>query len=239
MARKRKRRKPNWPPILWSLFVANLIAGLLWSKATSVRTLKVVGARPSDESRLKREAQFLRQIPCFRVDKAKFEEKVGFPSFVEVAELNRNVFGRGTLTIRYRAPVASVSGSPKTYIDKSGQLFVDTTEVLAIPSVRFQMGLSPGVSLASSAPLLQGAQLARELFERPTLVSAEIDVRDNGSLCLNLGTNTVIELGPFERINEKLATYDGLLASNPKLLEEAKVLILMAPDQPAIKKKNQ
>lgn len=239
MPRKRKRRKPNWPPILWSLFAVNLVIGLMFSKSTAMRTLKVVGARPSDAARIKREAQYLKATPCFRVDRAKFEEKVGFPSFVEVAELSRNIFGRGTLTVRYRTPVASVSGSENIYLDASGQLFSDSLEVRPLPSVRFQMGLSPGVSLASSAPLLQGAKVAQELFERPTLVDAEIDVRDNGSLCLNLGTNTVIELGPFERISEKLATFDGLLASNPKLLEEAKVLILMAPDQPAIKKKNQ
>jgi hypothetical protein len=213
-----------------------MIVGLMFSPATAIRNLKVVGSWSNDQTRISREAQFLSSVPCFRVDKAKFEEKLMFPSEVRAAELHRNIFGRGTAVLSYRKPVAKVE---RAYLDEGGVLFTTQREFEELPTVRFVAGPSFGLALGSTLPLKALAGVAREMSQREALRKAEIELRSDASVCLNLEDSVHIEMGPLERLDDKFKTFDGLLASNPNLLIEAKTLILIAPDQPAIKKKSQ
>jgi len=237
MRKRRARRRLNWGPVLWLFFVVNVAAGLTWSRATSAQVVRVYGALPYDEARISQQAQFLKDVPCLRVDKARIEEKVGFAPEVRTVELRRNVFGRAELRVQYREPVARLAGSTTAYLSDEGVLFTQSVERTDLPSLKLDGELDANLAYASPWPLGRLVQVAKEATLRESLQNAEIQVFRSGAVCLNLQTATRIQLGPLEAIGEKFKAYDELLQSNPNLLKDASELILVAPSRPAFKKR--
>ena len=105
MARKSKRKKKktslNWPTIVWTLFVFNLLLGLFLSPITSIRNMRVIGAQPHDQDRVQSLAQALRGRPFGRVGAKQFESDILRQRDVYSATLSHNLFGSALVRLQY------------------------------------------------------------------------------------------------------------------------------------------
>src|SRR5437867_1617079 len=113
-ARRRRRRKPSYGPIVWVLFWANLVAGSLYSPITGATRFTVNGAKPSDRARIERELQWLKGKSPLRVNHRSVEEWLMFRPDVKKATISQNIFGQGSVEMSYYEPVALVSGTKDT-----------------------------------------------------------------------------------------------------------------------------
>src|SRR5579862_9741056 len=99
MARKRKRRLKGG--VVWFLVLANVALGLCFSPVTGASHIRVEGARPSDEARITKELQWLKDKPCAVVLKSTVEQQIYRNALVKSADLSQNIFGRGVLKVEY------------------------------------------------------------------------------------------------------------------------------------------
>src|SRR5690348_172385 len=119
MARKSKKKKKaiNWTAVVWTLFVVNVLFGLIYSPITSIRRLRVLGAQPHDLNRISSLAEGLTGKPFGKVDAAQLESQILGQRDVYNASLSHNIFGSAILRVQYRRPVAVLESLPHTYLD--------------------------------------------------------------------------------------------------------------------------
>lgn len=236
MRRKRNRRVPNWPVILWAITALNVVFGLAYSRATAATIIKVTGARSEDHAQITKDSQFLRDVPCFRANKALFEEKIRFLPHVKSAELRRNLFGRAEILVQLRTPVATVGSN--SLLDEDGVVYFAAPPPEQMPRIELDAGLSATAGFGSLYPLAKASDLAREVASRASLRGATIVLRRTGSVALKVVDGPVIELGRLEEIKQKMKAYDEQFAINSQLLEESLSLSFVDPARPTQKKKS-
>jgi hypothetical protein len=169
-----------------------------------------------------------------KVDPRMVESPFMSESRVLNADFRRNVFGIGRLILQYRKPVASIAGSPHSYLDESGVIFVDPEVDAILPDIRLQpkikvsvMSISGVINYKQIADLAQIAQT--KLPE--TLTGGkpvEIEVLETGGVCLNI-SGGVVELGSFDQVDAKIEKLKDALKDNPNLFIENESINLMVP----------
>ncbi len=241
--RPRPRRRINWAPTLALLLTANVVYACFNSKVTAIRSVNLDGVRPTERNRLDRMVQSLRGVPALKIDPRAVENSFMNESRVLSADFRRNIFGVARLMLHYRIPVASLAGSPKTYFDETGAIFFEPEPVEGsgkdLPQIKLDskmrvsvMAISGVINYKSVAEL---AKLARaELTgSNKTENPIEIDVQDNGGVCLNINNGTV-DLGTCEQLPEKIAKLKQVLQEHPDLFEVNSSLNLMIPERPQV-----
>ena len=223
--------------VLALLLVANIGFGLAFSSATAARIVRVYGARPLDQARIKKELQFLGGVPSLRLNRSRAEAKLMFIPAMRQAVLNRNIFGRADVRLVYHRPIARLRGTRNGYLSDTGILFTQPENDLELPTLRLAPMPKPGLSVMQAWPLGRLVPVAEEVVRRDLLKKAEIELTSGGSVWLNLDTGTRVELGDTTMLAEKFGAFDSLIRSNPNLLSEASELILKSPSHPAFKKK--
>ena len=238
MARKSKRKKKalNWPAIVWTLFVANVLLGLFFSPMTSVRHVRVVGAQPHDEDRIQSLAQSLRGRPFGRVGAKEFESSVLQQRDVYEATLSHNLFGSALVKVQYRTPVATLAGFPRTYLDADGVIFGSPEPY---PGVR-ELDLDPeyaepGMALTLPWPTKQVAELCTRLGSFDQLKDAAVHLDQTGRLLISREDKHTVDLGGTEQFDEKLAKLKAIFEDDPQILDRVSSLSLADPSRPATK----
>lgn len=242
MARKRKRRspsksraKPKVRLVLWLLLLANVAAGIVWSPVTSVRRVRVIGAREHDRQRLTDIAATLRDIPCAAVNRPLLETRVLSEGDVRRAELSRNPFGRATLLVGYRRPVARLDAKPEILLSNEGVLYRSRRVVAGLPVLRLPLEtLEPSATLAGLWEPGRVAELCARASEFGPVEKTVIDVESTGRLCLNMGSGARIEFGSSEKLDDKLDEVHRILRAHPTLLEEGFGVNVTAPSKPVV-----
>lgn len=235
MPRKRKRRL-NWTPLLWLLLIANIAAGLWLSPVTSVRKLRIVGARADDRPRLEGLAQALRSQPIMAVDPHEFESLVLGSEAVRSADFRRTLFGSASLDLTYTSPVARIERTANAYLSADGAIFRSNLRYEELPRVKLhETALRPAFTAFGSTPyraIAQIVELARQkLSEKPFVV----DVDSEGAVCLNISQAAKVALGSADRLDEKFRALEGLLAERPNVLQEVVELNLTEPSRPVVR----
>ncbi len=231
----RKRRKPNWGPILWLLVFVNVGAGVLASPLTAVRKVRIVGAPMGERGRLVGLVQTLHGRPSAILNPRALETRIFENRAVENADFRRSLFGSATLTLGYRVPVARIAGTDGQYLDLRGVVFPSPDAPAGLPVLRLHVSmLRPGFAAAGGWPAQGIADLIRKTPK--TLVEKlSIDVDSEGAICFNTRQGARIFWGAADRFEEKLRTLNGLLSEKPNLLETVSELNLIEPTRPAWK----
>jgi hypothetical protein len=232
----RSRKRLNWGAIFVLLLTVNVIYACFNSKITAIRNINLDGVRNSERLRLNRIAAEIKGIPALKVDPRTVEEPFMNESRILEADFRRNVFGVARLILRYRTPVASISGSKQTFLDGTGVVFVDPEEKGIYPIVLLQSKIKVTVfALSGVINFREIAELAKitQTNLPGTLTGAkpvEIEVQETGGVCLNIGDG-IVELGSYEQMPLKIKKLRQALEDNPNLLIENKVINLMVPNR--------
>jgi hypothetical protein len=235
-SKKKKRKAINWPVVIWTLFVLNVLWGLLYSPLTSIRHMRVVGAQPHDAQRIDSLAQNLRGRPFARVGAAQFESAVLGQRDVYDARLSHNLFGSALVKVTYRQPVAVLGSDPHTYLDGQGVIFGSPEEITGVRRLDLDPAYAqPGVALTLPWPSQQVAELCIKLNSFDQLRDAAVHLDTTGRLLISREDNHAIDLGGTAQLDEKLAKLKSILEADPQLLDHVQSLSLADPTHPASK----
>ena len=204
MARKRRRRKIKAGPILWALLVVHVAVGLLFSPVTAATRVRVVGAKRSDETRIERELQQLKDKPCLSVNGRALEEQILARPDVRTAELSRNLFGRGELVMSYYEPVALVNGTKNVVLTDAGFLCATPDVATSLPMLNLPTeawGASFGLSGVWEPRSV--AEVCERSLKQGIIKNLSITVTMGGSVCLNSGVTGRVMLGAPDELDEK------------------------------------
>ncbi|HLO99124.1 MAG TPA: hypothetical protein VK171_11065, partial [Fimbriimonas sp.] len=238
---KRKRRvrpgkrRLNWGPV-WLLAAAvNIGVACAHSKVTSVRAINTVGVRNSERERVARLTEQIKGIPALQVDPFVAEGTFLNQSRVASVDFRRNFFGIARLTMTYREPVASIKGSPHTYLAKDGTVFDDPEVTAELPILSYDPNVK--LSLLTLSEIVNGKEMAgtilklKHIFRNKRPSNLEIQMQDQGGVCLNMD-NGVIVLGSSDQMDEKLEKVRETFEANPDLFKTISILNLMTPERP-------
>lgn len=237
----RKRRPPlPWRTILGTLLIANTVAGLLYSKALSVRRVVVEGAREDEAPELAETLAALRGKPILRVDGTPIEGAALATSRFAGADFRRSLLGSARVRLVRRVPVAVLVGKPPLMVDADGTVYDAPGEGYAgLPRLLLPRSLRvTAATLGAPVDVRRLAGLAAKIgdlaaSEQTSGRNIGIEVRERGVICLNMLSSRVV-LGTGDQLEAKLAALREILAQKPGVLAGAKELNLMAPERPKI-----
>lgn len=231
--RKRKRQPLPWRGILGTLLIGNLIAGILWSPALSVRRVVVQGATSGEAPSAARALATLRARPVLRTDVLGIEAGALADARYESADFRRSIFGSGRLTLKGREAVAVVVEKPPLMMDATGTVYdAPGEDWKSLPRVILPTDLRvTSATLGAPCDLRRLAEIAVGIRPIANGKPVGIDVRAGGVICLNMESARV-RLGTGDRLEAKLSTLRRILEEKPGILREIKELNLMAPDRP-------
>ena len=136
-SKKRIKRVPRWGAVLWTLFILNVLVGIFFSRVTSIRKVRVLGAASYDHMRIIHHLQSLKRIPYFNLNRDRLETLILTSNEIENVTLKTNIFCRAFLDIEPRVPVASIYGVPSLYLSKNGTVFYSRSKYQPLPNLIF------------------------------------------------------------------------------------------------------
>ncbi|HRJ27200.1 MAG TPA: hypothetical protein PLO61_06800 [Fimbriimonadaceae bacterium] len=235
-AAKRARRPISWRAWLWVALTVNVAAGLAWSPATSASKIRVLGAPPEDQNRIRQVLQSLRQVPSVRVDQARLESTIQSGSAIDQAKFDLNLFGRGILRIRSKIPVGVVVADYPLLLSDQGDLFTTTTISPDLPKIQVLEGAGLNLSVTAGWETGRVADLCQWVSSDLPPGSWKIRVQSGGRLGLNKEKGGVVTLGDSSNLQQKIRVLKQILQDQPEILNEVKEINLTAPSQPALRR---
>jgi hypothetical protein len=233
MARRRKRPQFAWERALGVLLVVNLVTGLYASRLTSLIKIRVEGALPQDKPRIKAILERTHSKPALQLDRQTTESAIMEKSEVESAEMTRNIFGRARVVVRYRDPVAKIVGS-KMAISEGGAVFqtdkdLDDLPTFAMPS----FAMKPIAGIVGPWQFRSVGALAKGIRGIGGPETVQIQITEDGGLCLNIGSKFAVDLGLPERLDAKVDFLKKRIEDHPEILTSGKTLVLVSLDRPS------
>jgi cell division septal protein FtsQ len=232
---KRRKRSVPWAPILWIAVLANVIAGVYFSPITALRTVRAEGVDASGQSYVRTVMGKLKGQPAMQISPASVESKMLLTSSVSKATFQRNIFGRGTLHLTYREPVARISGKQGLFLSADGAIFRSARAYEGLPELRlYANALKPNLSLAGMAPVGRLGWLFANLPKAFSAESAIVEIEAGGAVSLtDRKSGFVVRLGAPNEFEKKLRRFDEIISDRPNLFQEIRALNLTSPDRAA------
>lgn len=235
--RKRKSTRINWEPIIWVAFVLNVVAGICLSPITAIRVVKVKGVEVENQRYVSSVLRGLKGTPALQTNSTAIESRIRATSSVFDASFRRNIFGRGSLTVTYRTPVAKLADKPFEYLSNDGVVFTKVVgPARKLPSVSlFEGAMAPTSTLVAHWPSKRVADLIANLDKGVFGPTPTVEIKVGGAVSLRPSeSDTVVHLGAPIEFDRKLAKLKELLAGEPDLFRKAKVVQLVEPTRPSI-----
>ena len=237
MRKKRSRISIRPAPFLWLFLCVNIVAGLFFSRITSVVHVRTDGVRAFDRERIEGILTKLQDIPCSKIDARDIESQVLKLPEVDRAELTRNPFGNALLTVQYRTPVARLDGTDGVVLSNDGVLYEGKDFPEDIPALELAKAGPPAfLTLAGTWEPERLAELAVYAHGHYPQSELKIVVDDRGSVCLNIGAGRV-RLGSCDDLQLKLKTFEKWFQGHPKELDQVQEVNLTTPSAIAFKAK--
>ncbi|MBS1704960.1 MAG: hypothetical protein JST40_03740 [Armatimonadetes bacterium] len=223
-------------PWLWVAVVLNTILGVWLSPITAAWKVRVIGASPLQERRLKEAVAQSRAIPALRFDPNPMLSIVRQDPAIESATWNQNVFGRAILRLKLRTPVAVVNEQARLVLGDTGELYVAPAVPVGLPV------LSPPIDATKPSFVLAGNWSGRIIAQLANNLRKQIPDRDfrivqdsSNKVSLTSAPDTAqVVLGSTDKMDEKVITLRKALEQQPNLLSQVKVLNISAPSNPVI-----
>ncbi|MEJ5171100.1 MAG: hypothetical protein WHU10_08940 [Fimbriimonadales bacterium] len=222
-------------PILGWLLALNLVAGLVFSPAMATRRVRVLGARPYDQARIRSVLIGLRGVPFFLVRGPWLEHRLAAVPYVESVSVARNLFGRAVVRMAYRRPVTRVASQRNLALDRWGVAYLSPEPVKGVPTV-FLPGpaFRPWLTVVAPFETRSAAWVCERASAIRNLDLGSVVLTYQGAVSLRDRSGATIVLGPAERLEEKLDRLEEILSERPSLFESVRELNLTAPSRPAI-----
>lgn len=232
----RKRRRPvAWDRWLWSAAIVNVVAGFLYSPITSMRMVRVYGAHPQDYVAIEQAMQVAQNVPFAQTSDARITSPLMDMERVERVNLQRNIFGRGVLTIHAPQVVARVTNREGIFLTKRGDLRGGLEASQETPWIRLpEDSLRPIPALASLTSLPTMADLVEKTRQNWPNLDWMVYVDEGGVLSLRMEKGPVVILGVATELDEKLTALAQILQSHEDLTSKSVRITLTEPSAPAI-----
>lgn len=238
MPKRRKKRAPiAWGPVLWVLIALNVTIGVFASPVTAIRTVRIDGAEKANESYLRSVARSVRGVPALQINPHAVESKVLATSSIQTATFSRNIFGRATLRVAYRTPIARIEGQPYLFLSDSGVLFKSVSiKPDGLPRVKvFREALDANLTLAAPWPMARLAWLVEEAKKEGFGQAPTVEIGADGAVSLRENeSGVVVRLGAPYELDQKLAKWKELLSADPNLFRKVRSVNLVEPTRPTI-----
>jgi hypothetical protein len=237
--KKRKKSTKLWTrpadptPLLWATLAIVVASGLAYSPATSIKSVRIVGAAPYDRDRLQELAQTLRARPYLRVDTDRLQSLVLEARSVGNAQFRGNLFGRGVLKVTYLRPVAAIAENPGHYLSAGGTVYKPAAQYslpveVAPPTDQGVRNLSVFGSWRSGLAAKMCENIAGRLPDRRWRVV----VSQRGFVSLVPESGGTVELGSFDDADKKVLKLVEILRDDPTLLDRVTEVQLSSPGSP-------
>ncbi|MCH8979890.1 MAG: hypothetical protein IH945_11705 [Armatimonadetes bacterium] len=237
--RRRRRRQKRWvrpiepAPWLWGALALNLVVGLVFSPATAMSHLRIVGAQPYDRDRLADIAERIQHRPLLRVNGQAVQSEALENTAVVSASYRANLFGRGVLTVRYRRPVAAIVGRERLYLSDRGTIFSSPHDFALTMSVDPPIDVDEENLAVFSG--WQGGAAARMCVSITELLPRSewlLKVSPTGYVRLE-SDGGVVEFGSFDKSEQKVRKLADILSDDPDMLSSVTSLNLSEPTEPS------
>ena len=239
---RKKRRKiwdphKDWSPGLWGALGLNLLLGLTLSPVTALQRVRVVGAAGYDQARIRRILGTLLGRPSLRTDRDQVQSAMLENLAVEDADFRTNLFGRGVLRLSYKRPVAALAGQDRTYLSSRGAAFSCPDAPVLHISVEPPVAVG-AVNLAAFGAWRSGlaARMCENISGRLPDRVWRLVVSNSGFVTLVPDAGGTVEFGSFDDMDRKIQALDKALSDNPALLAHVRVLNLLSPDAPVVRR---
>lgn len=235
--RRRKRTPIAWAPVLWLLLALNVTVGVFASPLTAVRTVRIEGAEKPNESYLRSVARSVRGVPALQTNPHAVESKVLATSSIQSASFSRNIFGRATLKVTYRKPIARIHGQPYLFLSDSGVLFKSVSaKPEKLPTIKvFREALDANLTLAAPWPMGRLAWLVQAAQKEGFGQEPTVEIGADGAVSLRENeSGVVVRLGAPYELDQKLAKWKELLSADPNLFRKVRSVNLVEPTRPTI-----
>ena len=240
--RPQRRSVNRGKQLLWFLLVVNVVAGVLFSPATAVRKVRVVGAGPEHTAFLDEVTGDWHATPWVRLPLTNSRYQIlQMPEFREV-RIESNPFGRALITVTPREAVAWLDREPVMYLDTEGVLFSKLVpfdeEGNAGPKTLLSLSSAPSEPSATIVQQWEGgiiANLCEKLNSAVPKVAFQVQFDELGAIILRHGDGREILLGSSDRIDEKLAKLIEIAGPTGELPDDIQELNLVEPDRPAVR----
>jgi hypothetical protein len=234
MSKRRRRRTLAWEPILGILFAVNLATGLYASRLTSMIKVRVEGAKTGDQPRIRAILERIHSQPALRLNKRETESRILEKSEVARVEMTRNIFGRARVVVSYKRPFGRLSGMSGIALARDGSLFQTDTELEGLPRIHVaKNAIAPMTGIIGPWRAREVGGLAAEMVDVAADQPVEIDVLEDGGLCLNIGSKFAVELGLPDHLDDKVAFVRKQIEDDPSLLTSGRTLNVVSLDRPA------
>lgn len=239
MGRKRrnkpKRRPVPWLPIVAVLLLGNVLLGLRFSPMTNLRVIRVEGAARNDQGYFEHLLMKESGKRALAIRPNDVLARCYQLSAVRTAEFRRNVFGRGLLMLQYRTPVAVIQGTT-AMMDSTGAMFHTSQSASNLPTAVVPADShQPGFALLRPFDWEGLAKVCVFVEKGWPNYRGTVVMDDNGSMCLNRGSDGRIDLGDSRSLDGKLSQLSGMLKTNSGIFQSPAVLNLVDPNHPAIR----
>lgn len=236
--RRKRRRKPIRVPVislLWGPLAVNVVAAAYYSPITAITKVRVTGAPPYDQERIRNFLKLLANRPFIRVSPRRVETQMLQSPAIAGASLSINPFGRGVLKITPRTPVARLGEAGTMVLGSDGVPFRQSAPSPALPTLLLpKEAQGPNLSFFSPWEPRLIAQACQKFLPILPKGNWKIEVDQRGAICFNRTGSGRIVLGDSSALDEKLRTLQQILAKNPQMLDGVEELNLTAPDSPAM-----
>lgn len=212
---------------------ANLALGALHSPLTALRIVRVEGAREPNKPYIRTVLGELEGKAALQTSVSLVESKLMATSAVRSADFQRNLFGRATLAIQYREPVARFEADRALYLDSGGTMFRSVEEYGELPWIDlYADAFRPSLTVPGAWPARSVAWLAKKSRNYDFGPRSTIEVQASGAVSLITNSKAAIRLGAPYELEEKLARLDELIGLQPDLLAKARAVHLVVPSRP-------
>ena len=215
---RKRRAKRYFPwPLVWCL--ASLVVsafGLYSSSLTQVTDVKVYGAEQSDQQRIANALRKFEEMPALKISNYEVEYVIEQGNTrVSRAEYRDNIFGRASLKIWTRVPVAALEGATSG-IAEDGVTFPLAKESPKIAFAKNVQDFPAILALCDPSPLRWALALAKNLQVIAPNLTARVALDNSGRLSLYSG-ELLVTFGDADRLPEKVAYLAKALKQKPEL----------------------
>lgn len=241
---KRSRRPLNWVGFLWILAIVNLGLGLGFSSATGLKSVSVSGATPGEIKAIEKRLQPWATIPWTRQSMESMETAVLADNRLASATVTTNIFGRGSVSVVPRKPVARINPlkgekdeavpDDAIYLDSEGVLYRDywASEFagpdLEVPEAAksIQLAVIPGW------PLLAVANVAVKSHSFLGELPYKVVLDERSVISLQLVDGPLIILGTESDLNEKFSVLERAFRDEKDKVLKYKLINVSAYERP-------
>ncbi len=234
---KRTRRKAQL--VLFSLLIAECVAGLLTSPALAIRKVTITGVgglQEPEAASVIGSATTLSHANWLRAPIYSVEQSLRSMAWVRAVHVTRQFPDRANVHLSLRQPTLILqTGICRYEMDDEGMpIRLAASATSGLPRVIFPPAMPVRCGVRIDDPsLATAAQILRQTRQGTAVRIAKIEVDQSHNLCLNMQDGILIRIGQAESINTKMAIIRRIYTRRPDIARTLATIDVTCPSAPA------